>query len=195
MNVKYLGLGIKVTLLFYCDVPFDLFCVMQIVHKMAPVCPPSTLNQSRLLPSTGCCCSQTCDSVTNQDMAVIPKALVIQKLNPTPPTPPIDDEPGPGPTPRPYPEHRGPASSPRFLPSRPGSADAQGHLHGHHELPQRVPAHPPPAAGGPPERLPGRSVLFVNLPHNCWSILTLQSRRNGNARLANLVLEVSCSVC
>ena len=74
--------------------------------------------------------------------------------------PPPDDEPGPGPAQRPDPEHRGPARRPRPVPSRPGPADAQGHLHGHHELPERVPAHPAPAAGGQAARLAGRSVGF-----------------------------------
>lgn len=76
-------------------------------------------------------------------------------------TPSPDDEPGPGSAQRPDPEHRGPACSPWPLPSRPGSADAQGHFHGHNELPQRVPAHPAPAAGGQAERLSGRSVKCV----------------------------------
>lgn len=76
-------------------------------------------------------------------------------------TPSPDDEPGPGSAQRPDPEHRGPACSPWLLPSRPGSADAQGHFHGHNELPQRVPAHPAPAAGGQAERLSGRSVKCV----------------------------------
>lgn len=69
--------------------------------------------------------------------------------------PPSDDEPGPGPAPGPDPEHRGTAGRPRPLPTGPGPADAKSHLHGHHELPQRVPAHPAPAAGGPAEGLAG----------------------------------------
>lgn len=69
--------------------------------------------------------------------------------------PPSDDEPGPGPASGPDPEHRGPAGCPGPLTTGPGPANAQSHLHGYHELPERVPAHPAPAAGGPAEGLAG----------------------------------------
>lgn len=69
-----------------------------------------------------------------------------------------DDDPGPRPTQRSDPEHRGPPAGAQPFPPGPGSADAEGHLHGHHELPQRVPADPAPAADGPTHELFGRSV-------------------------------------
>lgn len=69
-----------------------------------------------------------------------------------------DDDPGSRSAQRLDPEHRGPACSAWPLPLRSGSAHAQGHVHGHDELPQRMSAHPAPAAGGQAERLPGRSV-------------------------------------
>lgn len=69
-----------------------------------------------------------------------------------------DDGPGPGPAQGPDPEHRGSAVIHRPFPFRPGSADAEGHLHGDNELPERVPTHPAPAAGCQAERFPGRSV-------------------------------------
>lgn len=75
-------------------------------------------------------------------------------------TPKLDDESGPGSAQRPDPEHRGSADVRWPLFFRPGSADAQSHLHGNDDLPERVPADPAAPAVGQAEWLPGRSVKW-----------------------------------